>query len=139
MVALPATDETIGLIGAAELALLPKTALLVNIARARIIDEEALFAALSQGQIHAAGLDVWYQYPEGNPGQGGRQPKSSEPSAVSPSKFPFADLDNVVMSPHRAGTSMDTEFHRAKALADMLIEASEGREMANRVHVELGY
>jgi phosphoglycerate dehydrogenase-like enzyme len=62
-ICLPHTAETDRLIGAAELALLAPGAILVNVGRGSIVHEEALFRALGDGTLFAAGLDVWYKYP----------------------------------------------------------------------------
>ncbi|MFH1501586.1 MAG: NAD(P)-dependent oxidoreductase [Candidatus Eisenbacteria bacterium] len=130
-IALPHTDATRGLIGERELSLLPSDSVVVNVARAPIVDEEALFRALSEGSIRAAGLDVWYAYPK------------SEESRVStpPSRFPFRDLDNVVMSPHRAGAFAVREVEEARvdALAATLNAAAAGGPVPHPVDVREGY
>ena len=92
-ICLPHTPETRGLIGEAELTLLPAGAILVNVGRGAIVDEAALYHALRDGTLHAAGLDVWYNYPA----------DEASRSHTPPSAYPFHELDNVVMSPHRAG------------------------------------
>ena len=63
LICLPLTPQTENLIGDQELALLPANSVLVNVGRARIVDQAALYAALCDGQLHSAGLDVWYDYP----------------------------------------------------------------------------
>ena len=60
---LPGTKETSGLIGAHELARLPRGALLVNVGRGAVVDEAALYASLTSGHLAGAGLDVWWNYP----------------------------------------------------------------------------
>jgi lactate dehydrogenase-like 2-hydroxyacid dehydrogenase len=55
--------ETVGLIDDRRLALMKPGALLINVARARIVDEDALYAALKDGHLGGATLDVWWQYP----------------------------------------------------------------------------
>jgi phosphoglycerate dehydrogenase-like enzyme len=60
IITLPHTPETDGLIGERELKLLPQGAVLVNVGRGPIVDENALFRALRNGHLHSAGLDVWY-------------------------------------------------------------------------------
>lgn len=139
MLALPLTAETTGLIGEEELALMPKGAILVNIARGPIVNEEALYKALKTNHLHSAGLDVWYHYPEAPQETPGyfRAPRNYPPTP--PSDFPFADLENVVMSPHRGGTSMDTESRRVAALTKMLNAAAQGAPVDHKVNLNTGY
>jgi len=81
-------SETDGLIGQQELALLKPTAYLINTARAGLIDEAALVAALQEGQLAGAALDVFWQEP-------------------LPPDSPWLDLDNVTLCAHLAGTTLD--------------------------------
>jgi len=128
-ICLPHTSETTGLIGQGELALLPPRALLVNVGRGPIVDEAALYHALRDGTLHAAGLDVWYDYPADKAAR----------SHTPPSAYPFHELDNVVMSPHRAAHFDDREMLRATHLAELLNAAARGQDMPNRVDVAAGY
>lgn len=128
-VCLPHTAETDRLVGAAELALLPPGAILVNVGRGAIVDEEALFRALGDGTLFAAGLDVWYKYPAD------QESRSHTP----PSDYPFHELVNVVMSPHRAGQSDEIEELRMAHLAELLNVAAQGKPMPNRVALTIGY
>ena len=82
----PHTPQTEGLIGAEELALLPQGAILINIARGALVDEEALADALTSGHLAGAGLDVFAEEP-------------------LPKESPFWDMPNVLVSPHSASTS----------------------------------
>lgn len=109
IVTAPGTPQTQGLIGADEIALLREPRLIVNVGRASVIQEEALFAACRDGRVAGAGLDVWYQYPSG---------QTDDP--VFPSKLPFHELDSVTLSPHRAGTGDDTERLRTADLIRVL-------------------
>lgn len=127
--ALPLTHETRGLIGAAELALLSSSAVLVNIGRGQTMDEEALYLALRDGKIRAAGIDVWYSYPR----------TDDDRAHTMPSRFPFHELDNVVLSPHRAGYLSAAEADRMAHLAALLNAAARGEPMPSRVNKELGY
>jgi phosphoglycerate dehydrogenase-like enzyme len=129
IVCVPETPETTGLIGEGELALLPPGAVLVNVGRGPIVDEAALYHALREGTLHAAGLDVWYNYPAD---------EASRPH-TPPSAYPFHELDNVVMSPHRAGGSDESEMRRMTHLAALLNAAARGDEMPNRVDLQAGY
>ena len=140
IVALPHTSETDGLIDARRVGLLPQDAIVVNVARAAIIDERALFEALKQGRLHSAGLDVWYCYPQAAAGAvPGYFEAPATASCTPPSLFPFHTLDNVVMSPHRGGTSRDTERFRVEALAQLLAPAALGLPLGNRVDLDRGY
>ena len=130
VVCLPLTAQTEGMLGAPELALLPEGALLVNIGRAAIVDEDALYEALASGRLGAAGLDVWYDYP----------PNEAARARTPPSRRPFAELDNVVLSPHRGGLCKETEALRAAALAELLLAAADGRApLPGRVDLDAGY
>ena len=126
---LPHTRETEGLLGARELGLLPAHCILVNVGRGPVIEEEALYTALVERRIRAAGIDVWYQYPKGD----------AERGQTQPSHFPFYELDNVVMTPHRAGWLQSFETLRVAALAELLNAAAEGKAMPNCVDKGLGY
>lgn len=86
VVACPLTEETEGLIGSAEFRLLSRDAVLVNIARGEVADEEALIRALQYGQIRGAALDVF----------------ETEPL---PADSPLWDLSNVLLTPHMAGST----------------------------------
>ena len=129
IVALPLTPETEGLIGECELALLPPECVLVNIGRAPIVDEEALFTALKNRTLDAAGLDVWYNYP---------QDEQSRASTF-PAEYPFWELDNVVLSPHRAGLTREIEYLRMDHLAELLNAAAKNERVSNLVDINLGY
>ncbi|MFC2172662.1 NAD(P)-dependent oxidoreductase [Acidobacteriota bacterium] len=131
LLCLPLTPETEGLIGRDELSLLPREAVLVNIGRGPIVDEEALYRALENGTLHAAGLDVWYRYPK----------DESSRSRTPPSRFPFHELKNVVMSPHRGGSfgAEELERMRMEALAVLLNTAARGEPIPNRIDPQRGY
>jgi glyoxylate/hydroxypyruvate/2-ketogluconate reductase len=103
---LPYSAESHHAIGAAELALMKRSATLTNIARGGIVDDAALAAALHAGQIAAAGLDVY----EGEP--------SVHPALLT--------LPNVVLTPHIASASVATRMAMANLAADNLIQALTG-------------
>ncbi len=100
----PYAQSTHHLIGAAELALMKPTAVLVNLARGGVVDDKALIRALRDGRLAAAGLDVFESEPELNPG--------------------FLELENVVMTPHIASSTRATREAMARLamqnLADVL-------------------
>jgi hypothetical protein len=90
LIACALAPETKGLIDSRRLALMKPGALLINVARAAIVDEDALYAALKDGHLGGAALDVWWQYPT-----------QAEPER-RPSRRPFHELPNVLITPHRA-------------------------------------
>jgi phosphoglycerate dehydrogenase-like enzyme len=98
------SDVSRGLLDARRLVLMPGHALLVNISRGPVADEQALYEALRDRTIAGAALDVWYDYPE------------ERGIPTPPSRFPFGELDNVIMTPHSSGW---TEGHRQRKLARM--------------------
>ncbi len=85
----PLTPQTRDMIGAAELALMPKGAIVINTARGGLIDEQALADALRSGHIAAAGIDTF----------------AAEPIAAD---HPFRALSQVVMTPHLGGSTRDS-------------------------------
>lgn len=128
ILSLPSTPETVGLIGARELALLRDGSTLINISRGAVVDEKALYDALASGRLRA-GLDVWYNYPK----------SEEQRSNTMPANYPFHELDNVVMSPHLGGLADRTEELRAADLAEMLNAAAAGKPLPNRVDIQRGY
>ena len=129
ILALPHTVDTDNLISHKELALLPSNAILINISRGKIVDQGALYTALREDRIYGAGLDVWYNYPK----------TIEDRTSTPPGDFPFHELDNVVMSPHRGGKVRETEQLRMVALARSLNAAARGEPIPNPVNIELGY
>jgi phosphoglycerate dehydrogenase-like enzyme len=131
LIALPLTESTKGLIGERELTLLPRDAILVNVGRGRVVDEGALYRALAERSIRAAGIDVWYNYPM----------EEGDRSDTPPSEFPFHELPNVVMSPHRAGAFGVGELEAARitAVALAINAAARGEPIPFPVDVEEGY
>lgn len=105
VIAMPATPQTIGRIGRRELALMKPSAFLINVARAEIVDENALYDALSRRSIAGAALDVWYRYPR-------------ETGPAAPATHPFHELPNVLMTPHIAGWTEGMLQARAKLIAE---------------------
>ena len=118
VVAIPSTPETVDLIGARELALMKPTAFIVNVGRAAVINERALYEALRSRQIAGAGLDVWYQYPV--PGQ-----------KRLPSSCPFHELDNLIMTPHKP--TVETMNFRWKEIAVNIARHVAGEKLVNVV------
>jgi phosphoglycerate dehydrogenase-like enzyme len=105
LISMPATPDTVGLMDRRRLGLMKPTAFLINVARAEIVDENALYEALAERSIAGAGLDVWYRYP---PAAG----------ATPPATRPFHDLPNVLMTPHVSGWTDGMLDARAKLIAE---------------------
>lgn len=103
----PLTAETRGMIGARELACMKPTAVLVNTARGAVVDQRALYEALRDGRIWAAGLDVY----------------ETEPI---PPDDPLLTLENVVALPHIASASHATRATMAVMAADNLLAGLRG-------------
>ena len=120
VVTLPLTPETRGLLGERQLTRMKRTAMLVNVARAEIVDEDALYHALAEGTLAAAALDVWYRYP-----------KAAEPTA--PSRRPFHELPNVLMTPHVSGWTEGMLEARARLIADNLERVARGEPPLNLI------
>jgi phosphoglycerate dehydrogenase-like enzyme len=108
-----------------------KIPFLVNIARGAIINEEALYNALKNNVIAGAALDVWYNYhPEVDNDK--KYPYDSE-------KFPFHELDNVILSPHRAASPHD-DLKRWDEVIENISRFAEGeKDFINVVDIEKGY
>ncbi len=107
---LPYSPASHHAIGAAELALMKPTATLVNIARGGIVDDAALAAALREGRLGAAGLDVFEGEPQVHPG--------------------LLEVANVVLTPHIGSASMPTRRAMARLAADNLIAfLTQGRAL----------
>jgi D-3-phosphoglycerate dehydrogenase len=99
----PLTDETRDLIGARELALLPKGARVLNCARGGIINETALVEALQSGHLAGAALDVFVEEPP-------------------PADHPLFKLANVVLTPHLGASTAEAQVSVAKEAAQLLID-----------------
>jgi D-3-phosphoglycerate dehydrogenase len=104
---MPLGPETTNMIGAAELAAMKPSAFLINVARGGLADEVALEAALREGRIAGAGLDVF----------------ASEPPAPD---NPLLTLENLIMSPHSAGLSEECRERMAVACADNVLAVFDG-------------
>ena len=104
---LPLSAETRGIIGAAELATMKKSAIVISTARGGLVDEAALAHALQSGQIRAAGLDVFVDEP---------------PAADNP----LLKLDNVLLTPHIAGLTEECAIRMAEVSARNVLAGLDG-------------
>lgn len=122
VLAVPLNDTTRGLIGAAEFALMKPTAYLINVARGGVVAEAALYDALSTRAIAGAAIDVWYQYPASDETQ-------------LPSRYPFHELDNILMTPHISGATDATFSYRWTLINDNIRRLAAGEPLQNVVLV----
>jgi phosphoglycerate dehydrogenase-like enzyme len=113
--------ETEGLIGARRLALMKRSAFLVNISRGAVIDEDALYKAMRDRRIGGAALDVWWQYPN-----------TAEPER-RPSRHPFHELPNVIMTPHCSGWTEGMVARRWAEVAGNINRFVRGEPLQNVV------
>ena len=129
VLSVPETARTRGLIGAAELALLGAEGLLINVARGAAVDEASLYEALRDGTIAGAALDVWYEY----------RPEADKGGRKYPYYYPFHNLDNVVLSPHRAASPFG-DLARWDEVVENLKRFASGRgELLNVVDLGREY
>jgi len=98
-------------------------AVVLNVGRGPVIDEQALFDALAGRRIGGAIIDTWYQYPT---------PTQAE---CTPSKLDFASLPNLVMTPHLSGWTVARVQRRQQTMADNITRLAEGRPLLNAVEL----
>ncbi|UCE11217.1 MAG: hypothetical protein JSW61_04580 [Candidatus Thorarchaeota archaeon] len=129
IVAVPQTPETIGLIGREELELLGEDGLIVNMARGVVVDEQGLFNVLKEKAIAGAAIDVWYEY----------RPEPDAEGRKFPYNYPFHELDNVILSPHR-GASPFRDLERWNEVTENIRRFAVGRtDFLNVVDLDRGY
>ncbi len=110
----PLTEETRGMIGAGQLAMMKKNAFIINCARGGIVDEAALVQALKDRKIAGAALDVFENEP----------PFDSE----------LMGLDNLVMTPHLGASTEEAQVNVAVEIAYCIRDALQGRAIRNAVN-----
>ena len=110
----PLIDSTRGLIGKAELAMMRRSAYLINTARGAVVDEAALAEALEQGRLAGAGLDVYQHEPHVHPR--------------------LRSLPNTVLVPHIGSATTETRVKMGLIVADNITAVLEGREAPHRVN-----
>ncbi len=120
VVTLPLTDETRGLIDRKRLALMKHGAIVVNVGRGAVIDEDALIEALRSGALGGAALDVFTQEP-------------------LPQESPLWDLDNVIISPHTSALSVRENERVVDLFAENLRRYLAGEELLSRIRTDVFY
>ena len=121
VVACDMNKETIGMIGAPQLASMKPDSVIINVGRGRVIEEEALYRALKDRSIGGAVLDVWYNY------------IGNDKKDVWPCNYPFQDLDNVILSAHESAAAPEQLERRWKFVADNLQRVTKGGRPENLV------
>ncbi len=120
VVTLPLTDATRGLVGAGALAALPERAVVINVGRGPVIDQDALVSALQNGRIAAAGLDVFEDEP-------------------LPDDSPLWAMNNVIVTPHVAGLTPHYADRALSIFLDNLARYRRGEPLRHAVDLAEGY
>jgi D-3-phosphoglycerate dehydrogenase len=110
----PKNEETTGMVGVAELAAMKSAAFVVNTARGGIVDETALYHALKEETIAGAGIDPFVVEP-------------------APADTPLFELDNIIVSPHSAGVTVESLYRMGYWAAKNVVDCFDGR--LNPAHV----
>lgn len=114
----PLTDESRGMIGETQYALMKPNAYFVTTARGNIHDEKALEWALRNRKIAGAGLDVWEKEPP-------------------PLDHPLLKFDNVMVSPHTAGVTHEARVNMGRIAAEQILAALDGKKVARVLNPEV--
>ncbi|HEY8872021.1 MAG TPA: 2-hydroxyacid dehydrogenase [Stellaceae bacterium] len=113
--------ETKGLMDRRRLGLMKRDALLINVGRGPVADEDALFHALRDGKIGGAALDAWWRYP------------TPDQPDIRPSRHPFHQLPNVVMTPHCSAWTEGMARRRGADAARNIDRFVRGEKLQNVV------
>jgi phosphoglycerate dehydrogenase-like enzyme len=122
VIAVPLTKETRGLIGRRELEVMKPTAILVNVARGAIVEEEALYEHLRTHPDFGAGIDAWWNEPRGQ--------------AAFATRFPFFELPNLIGSPHNSAMVPGIEVHAVRRAAQNVARHLRGESVTGVVRRE---
>ncbi len=121
VVACPLTPATHGMVDARVLQAMKPGAVLINVGRGRVVDEQALYRALAEGSIGGAVIDVWYRYPG-----------PFDRLRTRPSEYDFESLPNVWMTPHTSAWSTPMLERRFAVIADNIVRMQAGQPLRNR-------
>lgn len=123
----PLTDSTYGMINSELFDCMKAGVVFINLSRAAVVDEDAAWNALMTGKVGAFGSDVWWN-----------APKRGETESYPSVKHEFWKLDNVLMSPHRAGFVENSLPHLDGAI-DNIIALAKGKELTGIVDKNKGF
>lgn len=121
VVTVPLAPDTRGMVGREAFQAMRRDAVLINVARGPVVEEQALFDALRDQRIGGAVIDTWYQYP------------AAEDARGAPSALPFNTLPNVIMTPHMSGWTTGTIRRRQAAMAENIRRRMRGEPCENVV------
>jgi phosphoglycerate dehydrogenase-like enzyme len=124
VVACPLSESTRSLLGERQLRELKPTAILINVSRAEVVEEEPLYRALTEHWFRGAVLDVWYRYPS-----------SLSQRPFFGSKLPFHELENVVVTPHMAAWTRPMIERRFARVAANLDRFARGEPLESVVYL----
>ena len=124
---LPLTEETRGLINDEMFSSMKDGVVFINMSRAAVVEEDAAWRGLKSGKIGAFGSDVWWN-----------APKRGESQSYPSEKHEFWTLDNVLMSPHRAGFIENSLPHLDGAIKN-IIALTKGEKLTGAVDVMKGF
>lgn len=113
----PLSESTVHLIGQEELGMMKSTSFLINTARGKVVDEQALVRALREDKIAGAGLDVYENEPQLAEG--------------------LAELENVVLLPHIGSATQETRLNMVLTAVENILEGLKGRRVPNLVNTDL--
>ncbi|MBT4575174.1 MAG: hypothetical protein HOB92_01775 [Candidatus Cloacimonetes bacterium] len=127
--AVPFTSKTKNLLKMEELKLLGENGIIINLSRGQIINEKDLYEALQNKLIQSAAIDVWYNY----------DPIPDEQNRKYPFHYPFHELENIVLSPHRAASPFD-DLKRWDEVIENISRLAKGKcEFLNTVDLVKEY
>lgn len=129
ILSLPLTSLSIGMVDADFLSKMKPSSILVNISRGEIVDEVALYNTLNKKRIRGAALDVWWNYPQWGKAE----------MRVPSINFPYHELDNIVMSPHRAAYSENMMRDQINFVGQNILRFINGDPPLNVVDMKRGY
>ena len=126
-VSIPLTEETNGMINHNFFHAMPKGSILINVSRGQVLNQRDLYDSLKGGHLGGAAIDTWYNYPS-----------PQQPVSLPSLDFPFHLLDQVVLSPHRAGY-VESGFPHLDDAIENLNRFQRGDSLINVVSLELKY
>jgi len=126
-VSIPLTEETKGMINLQFFEALPKGSILINVSRGQVLNQADLFVSLKDGHLGGAAIDTWFNYPS-----------TQQPISLPSLEFPFHELDQIVLSSHRAGY-VESGFPHLDDAIENLNRFQRGETLINVVSLDHKY